>query len=273
MERDRMKKHLRNIALSAVVLSTAVLGCGCATEMPSDITLDELELKMAQAMDPDKKYRNAYAYFQRQNIEEEGLFSTNYQLVEVKFQRPDKFKFSYFEKNMPVTEILSIGKKAWFIDHKNHTASEITGIALDKVKVMLALGHPDTDYDKLFSKVDIFQTRLDGRDCYKLVCQPAVENSNPIIIYVDKEKSLPVRMELTIQTADGTTTAVSRIEKYQEFDQVKVPSLTKVEEGWKEYLTRVVDYQLNAHFKESEFRLPDFDPVLLESRKRQKSSL
>ena len=265
-----MSRHFRNIALSAFVLSTAVLTGGCATEMPSDITLDELELKMAQAMDPAKKYRNAYAYFQRQNIEEEGLFSTDYQLVDVKFQRPDKFKFSYFEKNMPVTEILSIGKKAWLIDHKKYTVSEITGSALDKVKVMLALGHPDIDYDKLFSKVDIFLTRWNDCDCYKLVCQPALENSNPIIIYVDKEKHLPIGMELTIQTADGAKTAVNRIEQYQEFDQVKVPALTKVKEGWKEYLTRVVDYQLNTHFKENEFKLPAFDPVLLESRKRHK---
>lgn len=270
MERDRMKKPFRSFALLASVLSATVLMTGCATpEMPSDITLDELELKMAQAMDPAGKYRNAYAYFQRQNIEEEGLFTTNYQLVEVKFQHPDKFKFSYFEKNMPVTEILSIGPKAWFIDHKNNTVSEITGTALDKVKVMLALGHPDTDYDKLFSKVDIFLARQSGRDCYKLVCQPALENSNPIIIYVDKEKYLPIRMELTIKTADGEKNAISRIEKYQEFDQVKVPSLTKVEEGWKEYLTRVVDYQLNSHFKENEFKLPAFDPVLLENKKRR----
>ena len=265
-----MKKHFLNVALLASVLSATALLTGCATsDMPSDITLDELELKMAQALDPSQKHRNAYAYFQRQNIEEEGLFSTDYQLVEVKFQRPDKFKFSYFEKNMPVTEILSIGKKAWFIDHKNHTASEITGSALDKVKVMLALGHPDTDYDKLFSKVDIFLPRLDNRDCYKLVCQPALENSNPIIIYVDKEKSLPVRMELTIKTADGEKTAISRIEKYQNFEQVKVPALTRVEEGWREYLTRVVDYQLNTYFKEKEFELPEFDPVLVESGKRK----
>ena len=264
-----MSRHFRNIALSAFVLSTAVLTGGCVTEMPSDITLDELELKMAQAMDPAKKYRNAYAYFQRQNIEEEGLFSTSYQIVEVKFQRPDKFKFSYFEKNMPVTEILSIGKKAWLIDHKKYTVSEITGSALDKVKVMLALGHPDIDYDKLFSKVDIFLTRWNDCDCYKLVCQPALEGSNPIVIYVDKEQYLPVRMELVIKTADGDKKAISRIEKYQNFEQVKVPALTRVEEGWREYLTRVVDYQLNTYFKEKEFELPEFDPVLVESGKRK----
>ena len=256
-------------SVSAALLTAVLTGCA-AVERPSDITLDDLEKKMAMAMDPVGKYRNATAYFQRQNIEEEGLFSTEYQLVEVKFQRPDKFKFSYFEKNMPVTEILSIGNKAWFIDHKKHTTGEITGPALDKVKVMLALGHPDTDYNKLFSKVDIFLTTLEERECYKLVCQPALADSNPIIIYVDKEMSLPVRMELTVKTADGDKKAISRIEKYQEFEQVKVPALTQVEEGWKEYLTRVVDYQLNTHFKENEFSLPDFDPVLLESNKRWK---
>ena len=265
-----MKRHISGLAAMVFAALFSAVLTGCATpDMPSDITLDELEKKMAQAMDPAGNYRNASAYFQRQNIEEEGLFSTNYQLVEVKFQRPDKFKFSYFEKNMPATEILSVGKRAWFIDHKNHTVSEITGNALDKVKVMLALGHPDTDYDKLFSKVDIYLTTLDDRACYKLICQVALENSNPIIIYVDKEKSLPIRMELKIKTSDGEKTAVNRIEKYQIFDQVKIPSLTKVEEDWREYTTRVVDYQLNSYFKESEFQLPDFDPVVLEFKRRQ----
>ena len=256
-------------ALPAVLLAAMLTGCG-AVERPSDITLDELEAKMARAMDPAGDYRKASAYFQRQNIEEEGLFSTNYQLVELKFQRPDKFKFSYFEKNMPLTELLSIGSRAWLINYKKYTVTPITGTDLDKVKVMLALGHPDTDYDKLFSKVDIFLTRLENKECYKLLCQPTVENSNPIVIYVDKETFLPVRMELVIKTADGEVEAISRIEKYQEFGKVKVPALTRVEEGWKEYLTRVVGYQLNAHFKKDEFELPDFDPVLLEYRKRQK---
>ena len=256
-------------ALPAVLLAAMLTGCG-AVERPSDITLDELEAKMARAMDPAGDYRKASAYFQRQNIEEEGLFSTNYQLVELKFQRPDKFKFSYFEKNMPVTEILSIGSRAWLINYKKYTVTPITGTDLDKVKVMLALGHPDTDYDKLFSKVDIFLTELENKPCYKMVCQPALEGANPIVIYVDKATYLPTRMELTIKTADGEKTAISRIEKYQEFEQVKVPALTSVEEGWRKYLTRVVDYQLNAYFKDNEFKLPDFDPVLMESRKRNK---
>ena len=265
-----MKSLSKALAFIPAALLAAVLtGCG-AVERPSDITLDELEVKMAQAMDPAGDYRKASAYFQRQNIEEEGLFSTSYQLVELKFQRPDKFKFSYYEKNMPVTEILSIGNNAWLINYKNYTVTPLTGTDLDKVKVMLALGHPDTDYDKLFSKVDIFLTRLENKECYKLVCQPTIEHSNPIVIYVDKEKFLPVRMELVIKTDEGEVEAISRIEKYQDFGSVKVPALTKVQEGWKEYLTRVVGYQLNAHFREDEFTLPKFDRVLLEYRKRQK---
>ena len=266
-----MRKTFRSLAVIAAVPFMAVLTGCAAPELPSDITLDELEMKMAQAMDPDKKYRNAYAYFQRQNIEEEGFWETKYQLVEVRFQRPDKFKLSYYEKNKPISEILSVDGKAWFIDHKNSAVKELTGLELDKLKVMIALGHPDTDYDKLFAKVDLFLTRIDGRDHYKLVCHPALENANPIVIYVDREEMLPRRMELKVNTPDGVRNSVSNIEKYQIFDQIKVPALTQVvEANVREYLTRVVEYQLNAHFKENEFKLPEFDPVLMEVEKRQR---
>ncbi len=265
-----MNGFFRNIAAALPVLSLMVLTGCAAPDLPSDITLDELEMKMAKAMDPAQKYRNASAYFQRQNIEEEGFWETKYQLVEVKFQRPDKFKLSYYEKNRPISEILSVGSKAWFIDYKNSTVKELTGLELDKLKVMIALGHPDTDYDKLFAKVDLFLTRIDGKDHYKLVCYPALENANPITIYVDRKEMLPRRLELKVNTPDGVKKSVSNIENYQIFDQIKVPALTRVVEAHiREYLTRVVEYQLNAHFREDEFKLPEFDPVLMEVEKRK----
>ena len=248
-----------------------MLFCGCASERPADITLDELEAKMAQAMDPAREYRNAYAYFQRQNIEEEGFFSKTYQLVEVRFQRPDKFKFSFYDKNEITIEILSANGKAWTIDHKKGTVSEIQGNALEKFKIMLAMGHPDTDYDSLFTKIDMTLTTLDdGREYYKLVCQPALEKSNPIIVYVDKLESLPKRMELKIKTPQGEIKAVNNIQEFQKFNSVKIPALTLVQEGSREYTTRVVGYQLNAHFRPDEFKVPVFDPVLMEMQKQRK---
>lgn len=254
------------VALTATLL----LFCGCVSERPADITLDELEGKMAQAMDPVREYRNAYAYFQRQNIEEEGLFSKKYQLLEVRFQRPDKFKFSFYDKNTIATEILSVNKRAWMIDHKKGIITEIHGNALEKFRIMLAMGHPDTDYDSLFSKIDMSLVTLDDdREYYKLVCQPALEKSNPIIIYVDKLESLPKRMELQIKTGQGEIRAVNNIVEFRKFNNVNIPVLTLVQEGSREYTTRVVGYQLNAHFRPDEFKLPEFDPVLMEMKKQR----
>lgn len=261
-----MKKSVLLSALSAAIL---MLLTGCVSERPSDISLDELEKRVAKAMDPAGKYRNAYAYFQRQNILEEGFWNDKHQLVELRFQRPDKFKFSYFEKNAPVTEIISSGGRAWTVDHKKGTVKEIQGEALEKFKVMLELGHPDTDYDRIFAKVDMSIVTMDGKDYYKLVCRPRVAGANPITIYIDNKEYLPRRMELCLKTPDGDIDSVSTIEEYFDFSGVKLPMLTKVEEGDREFSTRIVGYQLDAHFGPDEFKKPHFDPVLWEMKKQR----
>ena len=261
-----MKKSWKYVICSAV---SAILLAGCVSEQPSDISLDELEAKVAQAMDPAGDYRKANAYYQRQNVIEEGFWSDKKQLVEVRFQRPDKFKLSYFEKNAPITEILSVGGQAWMINYKENTINEITGEALEKFKVMLSLGHPDTDYDKLFAKVDMVIVREGGIDCYKLTCHPRLKKANPIIIYIDKKEYLPRRMELTIKHPDGNIESVSDIAEYLQFGNIKLPTLTRVTEGIREYTTRVVGYQLNAQFGPEVFRKPKFDPVLIEMQKQR----
>ena len=246
-----------------------MLTAGCASsEKPADVTLDELELKMARAMDPQKEYRNARAYFQRQNLIEEKLFNTDHQLVEVRFQRPDKFKFSYYSKNRVSTEVLSVGGKAWLIDHQKGKIAAIEGQALEKIKLMLELGHPDTDYDKLFARIDMSLIQLeDERWYYKLVCHPKLPDANAIIIYVDQITSLPRRMELSVKTVNGTIDTVSNIVEYRKFGSVTLPVLTDVKDNSRQYSTRVVDYQLNAVFESKDFSLPVFDPVVMESRK------
>ena len=261
-------KMLKVICL-AVSTAAGMLLTGCVSDMPSDITLDELEQKMAQAMDPKRDYRTARAYFQRQNISEEGLFSTKLQLVEVKFQRPDKFKLSYYnDKNRIVSEVLCKDGKAWMIDHLQGKITPIEGQALEKFRIMLELGHPDTDFDKIFSDVKLSLTkRMNGKFYYKLVCQPKIPGAHPIIIYIDKQTMLPERMELKVKTAAGTIESTCNIVEYRKFGNLTLPSLTDVEDGVREYTNRVVDYQLNSGFSGNEFNLPVFDPVVIESNK------
>ncbi|MPM51760.1 hypothetical protein SDC9_98511 [bioreactor metagenome] len=265
-------RHWLRWTAPAMLLVGWLLPVGCATpEEPSDVTLDELEARMVQAMDPGKNYRNAYSYFQRQNIEEKRFFSANHYLVEVRFQRPDKFKFTVFEENTPQSAIISKGGQAWTIDYVNGVISELTGRELAKVKTMLALGHPDNDYDQLFEKVDLSIVKLpdDDAEYYKLVCDTGITDQKPIIIYVDRARALPKRMELDFKAGDIEVHYVNDIVEYQTFDEVKIPSLSRITENDREYTSRVVGYVLNPKFKNDEFDVPEFDPVLMEVKRQR----
>ncbi|MBE6369120.1 MAG: hypothetical protein E7056_03040 [Lentisphaerae bacterium] len=268
---EKMKNVFRKLFDSTAILCFILIMAGCATERPADISLDELKSQMAQAMDPAGEYRRASAYYQRQNITESGFFSTSHQLLEVRFQRPDKFKLSYYHKNKVATEIISSGDQAWLVDHRHGKVTAISGEAHDKLKLMQALGHPDTDYGKLFSNITLSMLQLeDDRWYYKMICQPILTGSNPIIVYVDKATMLPKRMEITINTPQGKITSVSDVEQYQKFGTLNIPVLTRVKDGSREYTTRVVGYQLNAAFLPEEFNLPEFDPVLLENTRQSR---
>ena len=76
-------------------------------------------------------------------------------------------------------------------------------------------------------------------------------------------------MELTIKHPDGDIESVSTIVEYLQFGNVKLPTLTQVTEGAREYTTRVVGYQINAHFAPEVFQKPKFDPVLVEMQKQR----
>ena len=264
-------RHGLKWTAAGLLAAGGLLLAGCASDRPSDVTLDELEARMTHAMDPAGKYRNAYSYLQRQNIEEKHFFSTESHTVEVRFQRPDKFRITVFAENTPQSAIVSKGGKAWTIDYVNGIITELAGKELAKVKTMLALGDPANDYDKLFKKVDLSITELpdDPAEYYKLVCYTYLSDQWPITIYVDRAQALPKRMELDFMVGETQVHYQNDIVEYQNFDSVKIPSLSRITENDREYTSRVVGYLLNPKFKDDEFDVPEFDPVLMEVKRQR----
>lgn len=258
-------------ALAGLAL-LAVFGCA-APELPSDISMDTLEDRMTQVMDPKREYRNAHSYIQRQNIEEKGFFSSKMNIIEVRFQRPDRFKVTVYDENEPQSGILSRDGRAWAIDYENGIITELVGNELAKTKVMLALGHPDNDYDKLFSKIDMSIVTIEDDDkeveCYKLVCSSGLPGAKPFIVYVNRALSLPKRIEFDFELDGREFHYQSDIVEYQNFGGVRVPTLSRVTEGDREYTSRVVGYMLNPKFRDNEFQIPEFDPVLMEIKRQR----
>ena len=271
-----MLNGMRRMGRGVPVIGAAILlaVCGCAVpELPSDISVDTLEDRMAQVMDPQREYRKAHSYLQRQNVEEKGFFSSKLNMVEVRFQRPDRFKVTVYDENEPRSGILSRDGRAWTIDYENGIITELTGNALAKTKVMLALGHPDNDYDKLFSKIDMSITTIEEDDkdleCYKLVCSSGLPGAKPFVVYVSRALSLPKRIEVDFELDGREVHYENDIVEYQNYGGVRVPSLSRITEGDREYTSRVVSYLLNPKFRDNEFQVPEFDPVLMEMKRQR----
>lgn len=266
--------HRMRRALPALAGTALLAVCGCAApELPSDISVDTLEDRMAQAMDPQREYRNAHSYIQRQNIEEKGFFSSKLNMVEVRFQRPDRFKVTVYDENEPQSGILSRDGRAWAIDYANGIITELVGNELAKTKVMLALGHPDNDYDKLFNTIDMSIVTIDnnGKDleCYKLVCTSGLPGAKPFVVYVSRALSLLKRIEFDFELDGREIHYVNDIVEYQNYGGVRVPTLSRITEGDREYTSRVVGYLLNPKFRDNEFQVPEFDPVLMEMKRQR----
>ncbi|MCP3965845.1 MAG: hypothetical protein GY750_01725 [Lentisphaerae bacterium] len=257
-----MKSIKTYLCLALPVACIFTAGCcilGGEQEKPADISLNVLELKMRQAMDPTGGYRNAQTYIQKQMLEiKRDWIGKKSFIVEIKFKRPDLFKTTTIEDNRKRDAVIFNGKKAWLVDYKNNQVAEIKGPKLEKLKVIFGLGRPDSTYQDLFKKVVITETTFDDQPYYKLLCISKIKDQDPISIYVGKNNFLTKRLE-TIERVNGQKEKyVSTIEKYSMHDGVMIPAETTVQLDNVKQKSIVILYKLNAKIKDSEFKPPRF---------------
>ena len=107
----------------ALSVLAALLLCGCSslpkeTLSPSDLTVEELEERMAKATDPEGYYAKAQSFVMRQELKTKRFLDEPLvQMVETKFMRPDFFKITTYDDNRPTIEIISNGANSWVADY------------------------------------------------------------------------------------------------------------------------------------------------------------
>ena len=108
--------------LPMYLLAAALLAlCGCSslpreTLSPSDLTVEELEQRMAKATDPEGHYAKAQSFVMRQELTTKRfLDSPLIQMVETKYMRPDCFKITTYDDNKPSLAIISNGVNSRFV--------------------------------------------------------------------------------------------------------------------------------------------------------------
>jgi hypothetical protein len=242
--------------IAAGLAACALWTGGCASplwtddvETSPDITLHELERKMAQARDPDGVFKSARSYVQRQTLHI-GRFAY---LVEVQYLAPDCFRITTRKDNQPDTAIIVNGDSGWSVNYPAKTVEPIVGDSLARLRTMQDLTNPKDGYQALFAQVSLSLVSSGDNEFYKLVCAPKQPDGPQIILYVGKNNFLLRR--IVIPELKYTST----IESYSLYEGVMIPQEIEVNIDGRLQRAKIVENKLNAAIDRSLFLPPVFN--------------
>jgi hypothetical protein len=246
-----MKKNRIATLIISVLCAAFISGC-MSDGAPANISLSVLQLKMQKAMDPDGRYRKSKSYVQKQilMVKEDWESEKSY-IVEVKYKRPDKLLMTIKEDNIATTSIIFNGQNAWVVNYNEKRRTLISGVQLEKMKVLFALGRPGSTYQEIFKEVKLFETDLDGQPYYKLKCISKFKDQEPLIVYVGKHNFLTKRIDIP-------PSVTSVIDQYGLYDGVIIPEETSEILDGRTKRYKLIMYKLNVNIDDNEFFPPVF---------------
>ncbi len=242
-------------------LASAALAvlCGCSS-LPdeivssSDLTLEELEQRMAKATDPEGHYAKAQSFVMRQELTTKRfLDSPLVQMVETKFMRPDCFKITTYDDNKPTIAIISNDKGSCVVDYNAEKIRALDAKALRQIKRLGEITRPGSKLSQIFSDIKVEKSRIGDERYYKLSCPG--DQGLVLNIYVDADSYQTERITIV---KDGEVTYDSSLRGYGLYEGVRIPEETSVRAGGTENTSHVIYYKLNAVIDPAEFHPPVF---------------
>lgn len=260
MFRINLTRLCRVVALSVALL----LICGCSTlidpeKHPADITLSELETRMGNAMDPQRRYRDADSYLQHLVTRLSTWYGGADILMKVRYEKPDKFRFDYIMDGKPLTAMIYNGSAAYVVNYKAKETVKLSDEEFARLTMFLRLGQPASTYSNAFPLVELYECEIEGVPYYWIRCYFDAENKgNPYDVFVDKESYLIKRVQLNTGRYGEYT---AEIEKYSEFDNVIIPDVFVFRQSGLVQECDVVIYKLDANIADDAFDLPPYKIV------------
>jgi len=245
----------------AAVAVLALAGCASVKEIesPSSMTLETLESKMNQVIDPDGKYDKTKSFVQRQIvITERFMDDPEEKIVETKFQDPSNIKITSFVDNEEESAIIYNGKNGWMVNYSAKKVTEITGDMLERIGIMSLMASPQSKLSSVFKDIKITEAEINDDHFYKISCRRKAGDVSVINIYVDSQSYLISQIKATLQIDGNHYEYDTVITKYATNDGIKIPAETTVNAGGITQHTRVIYYKLDPVFKDSEFLPPGF---------------
>lgn len=251
-------KLFHMLFLAAVLLVTA--GCASFEEeiFSSDISIDELEKRMQQAMDPNGRFVRAKSYIMRQQIttDRSWMEMPDVQMVEVKFRAPDQFKLTTYTDNEPEHAIIANGSEGWFVDMNRKKVIRLEKKKLEGVLTLARLTNPGIRLKNVFRQVSIDRSRIGEEVFYRLTCSRGKDS--PIYIYISSKDFFSKRLRMSTDGSSSRIDYDSQMLNYSMYEGVMIPDESIVYQGSIEQKSKVIYYKLDVALEDKEFLPPLF---------------
>ena len=256
---------MKKIWIFAGIVLSVVWFCGCASVAEdqlsdSDLTVEELEVRMNKASDPQGIFAASRSYTMRQEIIEKYFLNDDVtRMFELKFEKPGKMALITYEDNKPGSVFCTDGKNGWVADYGSRKIVRLEKSALNRMQTLANLGQPGVGgFKKVFPKVEVFKCTNEEGNFYRIDCYGS-ESPYPVYFYLDADTFLTRKVCMKLALADGKTVDYSnRITSYEMRDGVMVPVTTKIEQDGVVQESKVIFYRINPTFSADEFLPPIF---------------
>lgn len=249
---------------TAAAAGLMLLGTACSSLLeleplePSDITVQELIVRMNHATDPKQAYRGCKSYLIKQNLYVMQSGTKDVMTSEVRFQAPDKMRITTFRSGKPTTvEIYNAGK-GWRIDCGTGKVAKVPeGLPIELMRIFTQMGTPSLDATRIFKKVTIDMKVEDGFKTYRLICDPCIDGIAPYVQYISGKTYLAERLE-TVMYANGTEYLyVSVPADYTWYGDIRLPASSTVELMNITRISKMAEFRINVDFPDSDFLPPE----------------
>ncbi len=251
---------INTLFFSAAVAALLAAGCSSIQNVtPSDLTVAELEAKQMRAVDPGKRISTIKTSVLRQEIKTSNgwMEPETIEMVEIKYQAPDKMSWTTFDENQPISGWIINGDEAWMIDYENKNFSNISSDKLADMKFMQKLVKPDTRMSEIFEQITVDRCTIDEEPLYRLTC--VNPGKNPFYFYLSATDYLPRRIISDFNIKDGGTIHYdSQILRYQMREGLLLADETVIEQDGLTQKGKVLYYKVNPKLEEKDFRPPMF---------------
>lgn len=246
--------------LAAASVTFLAAGCSSVKDVtPSDLTVAELEAKQMRAVDPGKRINTIQTSILRQEITTSNgwMEPETIEMVEIKYQAPDKMSWTTFDENQPVSGWIIDGDQAWRVDYEKKTIDAIGSEQLADVKFMQKLAKPNTKMSEIFEKITVERCMIDEEPLYRLSC--INPGKNPFYVFISATDYLPRRIISDIKMKGGGSTHYdSQILRYQMREGLLLADETIIDQDGLTQKGKVLFYKVNPKLEEKDFRPPVF---------------